>query len=123
MDKKIMLIDDEKDFTELTSTLFGFHGLQVDTFNEPADVDAAAQKTHYDLIVTDLMLPEINGFEIIAKLRRSDDYRDTPMIALSAKVLLDEERKFLLQNKVHFITKPFEPHALVDQVSHMLNGS
>lgn len=120
MSKSILLVDDEKDFTELTKTLFGFHGFDIDTFNEPIQVEAQLQKKSYQIIVTDLMMPGLNGFDLIRKIRGLNAYQKTPLIVLSAKILTDEERKFLLQNQVHVISKPFEPNTLVEQVTHLI---
>lgn len=118
---KILLIDDERDFTELTGTLLDFHELSVDTVNDPLEAIKATEKTRYDLIVTDIMMPNMNGFELIENLRNLNDYRKTPIIVLTAKQLSDEERKFLLQHDVHFQTKPFEPLGLVEQIRQLVS--
>lgn len=118
-----MLIDDEKDFTELIGTLLGFHNLDVDTLNDPAEVAESLSKKKYALIVTDLMMPDIDGFSLIRELRRRDDYREVPVIVISAKPLTDEERKFLFQNKIRFLPKPFDPHALVEEITRTLGAS
>lgn len=116
---KVLLIDDEKDFTELTGTLLDFHEFDVDTINEPLEVEKAIQDKQYDLIVTDLMMPHLDGFELIEKIRSLPAYQKTPLIVLTAKPVSDEERKSLLQNDVHFLMKPFEPLSLVDQIRQM----
>lgn len=119
MTKKVLLIDDEKDFTELTSTLLHFNNLGVETVNHPKGLDEALAKGPYDVIVTDLMMPEIDGFQIVERLRGMEEYASKPIIVLSAKTLTDAERKLLLQRQVHFVGKPFEPHALVEQIVHL----
>lgn len=120
MGKRILFIDDEPDFTEMTGTLLSFHDFEVDTFNESTKVEEAIRKKQYDLVVTDLMMPAVDGFQLVSMLRKRKEYQKIPIIALSAKTLLDEERKFLLQNKVHFLTKPFEPQGLVEKIRDFL---
>lgn len=120
MGKKILLIDDEPDFTELVATLLGFHNLEVKVYNDSVQIEKILQEKTYDLIVTDLMMPHVDGFEIVRKLRGNESYKEVPIIVLSAKSLSDEERKFLLQNNVHFLTKPFEPQGLVDKITQLL---
>jgi len=120
MDKKILLVDDEKDFTELTGTLLSFHDLDVDTFNDPQNMEEVITKQHYDLIVTDLMMPHMNGFQFIDLLRQKTRYKKTPIIVLSAKTLTDAERKALMNHEVRFLTKPFEPQGLVDEIQQLL---
>ncbi|MDP2599162.1 MAG: response regulator [Deltaproteobacteria bacterium] len=119
MGKKILIIDDEKDFTELMSTLLEFHDFKVDAFTDSADVQKAVEKTKYDLVMTDLMMPHLSGFDVIHLLRQMDAYKTVPIIALSAKTLNDKERKILLQNKVYYVMKPFEPQGLVEQIRQM----
>lgn len=121
MKKKILLIDDEKDFTSLTGTVLHFHDLDVDTVNNPLRLDEAFFKNQYALVVTDLMMPQMDGFKLIEKVRKIDSYKKTPIIALSAKALSDKERKFLFQNRVHFFGKPFEPQGFVKQIKLLLS--
>ncbi len=122
MDKKhILIVDDEKDFTEIISTLLDFHDFKADTVNDSRDVLPMLQKTPFDLIVTDLMMPGMNGFELVAKLREDSHYKSIPVIVLSAKSLTDDERKKLMLHNVTFLTKPFEPQGLVDKISQMLS--
>lgn len=121
MDKmRILIIDDERDFTEIVSTLLDFHDFQADTASSGKQALEMLAKTKYDLIVSDLMMPAMDGFQLIDKLREDPRYHDTPVIVLSAKTLTDDERKRLLVSNVSFVTKPFEPHALVEKITQML---
>lgn len=118
--KKILIVDDEVDFVEITSAMLGFYDYHVVAFTDPTLVLAALQKEAYALIVTDLMMPKVNGFQLIEMIRALEGYQITPLIVLSAKTLSDEERKFILKNKVNLIVKPFEPQGLVDQIQNLL---
>lgn len=120
MGKKILLIDDESDFNDLTSTMLSFHDFEVEAHSDPTTIVDSLDTKDFDLIVTDLMMPGIDGFHLIERLRSKPKHQNTPIIALSAKVLSDQERKYLLQHNVHFLTKPFEPQGLVDQIKQML---
>ena len=117
--KRICLIDDEADFTELTGTLLGFHGYDVSTYNNPVEGLQEATKTSFDALVVDIMMPELDGLSIMRTLREGA-YPSTPLFALSAKRLSDDERKFLLEKKIHYVQKPFEPRRLVDLIAKAL---
>lgn len=119
MGKRILIVDDEPDFTELAATLLAFHDLDVDAFNDSFKVEEALLKTPYALIVTDIMMPGLNGFELVDKIRALPEYKKTPVIVLTAKPLNDEERKHLLRHDVHFMMKPFEPLTLVEQIRQL----
>lgn len=123
MQKRLLLIDDENDITEITGSLFRFHHFDVASCNNAAEFEALLTKEPYDLVVTDLMMPDVDGFKVISQLRSRAEYKTTPIIALTAKNLTDEERKFLLQNKTHVVLKPFEPLELVEQIKHLLGIS
>lgn len=112
----LLIIDDEPDFTDLMSTLLGFHGFTVASHNDPLTVLPALRTTPHQIIVTDLMMPRLDGFGLIRAIRHEATYAATPIIALSAKMLTDAERTFLLQHHVHFVMKPFEPNALVEHI-------
>ncbi|MFH1724251.1 MAG: response regulator [Elusimicrobiota bacterium] len=118
--KKICLIDDEKDFTELTGTLLGFHGFQVEAINNPVVGLERLKQASFDVVVVDIMMPQMNGLDLMEKLRAEEAYAKTPIFALSAKKLSDEERKFLLTNDIHFVQKPFTPRRLVDLIRETL---
>lgn len=112
----VLLVDDEIDFTELMGTLLGFHGFTTTVLNDSTKVLPALAAGTFHVIITDLMMPDLDGFALIRALREDPKYRTAPVIALSAKMLTDSERKFLLQQQVHFVMKPFEPTALVEKI-------
>lgn len=120
VEKRVLMIDDEPDFTEMTKTLLSFHDIAVDVYNDPLGIEKAISQRQYALVVSDLMMPNMDGFAVIKQLRGKTGYQKTPIIALSAKMLTDEERKLLLQHQVHFVTKPFDPQGLVDQIKQLL---
>lgn len=122
MTKKILLLDDEKDFNDLTQTMLGFHDFEVEAYDDPAQIINELDGKDYDLIVTDLMMPHFDGFQFIEQVRSKEKFFNTPIIVLSAKILSDEERKYLLSKGVHFLTKPFEPQGLVDQIKQLTNN-
>ncbi|MBF0492707.1 MAG: response regulator transcription factor [Deltaproteobacteria bacterium] len=118
--KKILIIDDEPDFTELAATMLGFHGFQMTAVNDPLRVENTIDQHPFDLIVTDLMMPGLDGFKLIKKIRSRVSYQQTPLIVLTAKIISDEERKFLLNHQVQVVSKPFHPHQLVEQIRKLL---
>jgi len=112
MGQKILMIDDEPDFTELISTLLQFHQFSVDAYNDPKEIVGKIDQKNYDLVICDLMMDGIDGFEICRRFRKMERYKDTPFIVLSGKTLLEL--------KVHFVPKPFEPNKLVEKVRKLL---
>jgi DNA-binding response OmpR family regulator len=119
-EKKILLLDDEPDFTELLQALLEFHDFEVTILNDPRALEKTLDGTTFDVIVTDLMMPEIDGFSVVRSVRSREVYKTTPLLVLSAKMLDETERKDLLQQEVHLVTKPFEPQGLVERIEELL---
>ena len=122
MSKRILIIDDERDATDLTSTFLQFHQLDVDSINDPRNIESTIQSNSYDLFIVDLMMPHLDGFQTISLIKSQSKYKGTPIIVITAKSLTDKERKFLYQNNVELITKPYEPLNLVEKISNKLTG-
>ena len=119
--KRICLIDDEPDFTDITGTLLEFQGYEVKTYNDPREGLDAVNAGSFDAVVIDIMMPHMDGLTLMRSLR-SGAYGKSPLFALSAKRLSDEERKFLLTNEIHFVPKPFEPRRLVELIGKALGA-
>jgi DNA-binding response OmpR family regulator len=123
MTKRILVVDDERDVTELTQTFLSFHNLEVDSVNDPTQVERMLKAHEYDLIIIDLMMPKLSGFDVIRQIKKEPSLNKVPIIVVSAKTLSDEERKFLLQTKTEYIMKPYEPQNLVEQIQKTLSAS
>ena len=119
-DIKILVVDDEPDVVEL---LF-FH-LEKNKFKVAvADTGDKALKMTREympsLLILDLMLPEINGFEICTLLKRDPKTRDIPILMLTARAG-EEDRVLGLELGAHdYVTKPFSPRELILRVKNLL---
>lgn len=122
MSHHVLLIDDEPDFTELTSTLLAFHGMHTMCVNAPERAEAAIREAMPDIIVTDLMMPRLDGIHLATQVRAMPGGAQVPILMLTAKILSDEERRRLLDANVVLLTKPFEPHRLVAQIQELLDA-
>ncbi len=120
MAKKICLIDDEKDCTELLGSILNFNGFEAEMINNPIAGFERCKEASFDAVVVDLMMPGMDGMTLIKGLRGIKAYEDTPIFVLTCKQLNDDERSFLLNQKVHFVAKPFDPRRLVDQIRQAL---
>ena len=114
MAKRIYLIDDERAFTDLLKSLLEFEGFEVESSNNPTLALEFLKQNSFDVIILDMMMPEMDGINLIKQLKSNPNYSKTILYVLSAKRLSNEERQFLLTENIHFIPKPFEPNRLVD---------
>ncbi|MFE8699700.1 response regulator transcription factor [Cytobacillus sp. FJAT-54145] len=111
--KKILIIEDDHSIAELQRDYLEAEDYLVDIENQGAQGLNRALTSHYDLYILDLMLPEINGFEICRLIRKE---RDVPIIFVSAKKEdVDKIRGFRL-GADDYLVKPFSPSELVARV-------
>lgn len=120
MAKRICLVDDEKDFTELLGSLLEFNGFEVEKFNDPASALLRLELGGFDAVVADMMMPGMDGLTLIKKLRANTTHALTPIFILTCKQLTDQERTELLTHRAHFVAKPFEPRRLVELIRQAL---
>jgi len=117
MAKTIMVVDDEKRLVSLVESYFGQEVYRVVTAYNGKEALAVAQKDKPDLIVLDVMMPEMDGYEF---MRRHRAENNTPIILLTARVD-DEEKVIGLEvGADDYMTKPFRPRELVARVRAVL---
>ncbi len=118
--KKILIVEDEKDILQLVKLYLekeGFRTVTASTGRE-ALTQAAAEKPN--LVVLDLMLPELDGLEVCKRLRSQPDTATLPIIMLTAKAEESDTVVGLELGADDYVTKPFSPKALVARVKALL---
>ena len=107
---KVLIVDDDKDISELISLVLKKEEIDSKIINNPLEVIDIVEKESFDLILLDIMMPEISGTELCSKIR---DKVDCPIIFLSAKnELIDKMLGYEIGGD-DYITKPFNNSELV----------
>ena len=101
----ILVVDDEESLTDLVSSALRFAGYQVKTEGNGFDALRAIRSETPDLIVLDVNMPELDGFEVCRRIRR--DGVQTPVIFLTARDDIDDLRVGFRQGGDDYLTKPF----------------
>lgn len=120
MKKTIALIEDEPDIMELISIHVAKAGYSVKEFTNGSDFLRYLEKNRPDLVILDLMLPDIDGLEICKMIRKKDDKADIPIIMLTAK---SEEMDKVVGLEIgadDYITKPFSTKELLARIKAVL---
>jgi len=117
MSKTIMIVDDEKRLVSLVKNYLTQEGYRVVTANDGKEALPIASREKPDLIVLDLMMPEMDGYGFMREHRKEFD---TPIIMLTARVDDDERVIGLELGADDYITKPFRPRELVARVRAVL---
>ncbi len=115
--KTIMVVDDEKHLVSLVESYLNQEGYRVVTAYNGREALAVARKEDPDLIILDIMMPEMDGHEFIEKFRHD---RSTPIILLTARVEEEEQVIGLELGADDYVTKPFRPRELMARVRAVL---
>ena len=115
---RVLVVDDEPNIRELVQVALKFHGCAVTTGATGGDALRLAESDRPDLIVLDVMLPDIDGFEVCRRLRASDN--EVPIIFLTARDTTSESITGLTHGGDDYITKPFSVEALAARVRAVL---
>ena len=117
---KILVAEDERDIRELIAYTLMFAGYEIIQASNGADaVDLAVQEIP-DLILMDVRMPRMTGYQACEVLKQKPETKDTPVIFLSAKGQESEIQQGLGVGAVKYILKPFAPDELTAQVENVL---
>jgi len=120
----MLLIDDDAMLVKLLNTVFQLEGFTLRTAaNRAGIVDAFAQTPAPDLVLLDVMLPDIDGFEVLGRIRSHPTLKALPVIMLTAKATREAVLKGLHLGAEGYVTKPFEIEVLMSAVRTVLGAS
>ena len=125
MSKKILLIDDEPDVTYTIKKILEDNGLKVDSFNDPILALNYYKVDFYDLVILDIKMPKMDGFELYTKIREKEP--KVKICFLTAIATFNEEfRKIRLTlgktiNEDYFIQKPINMEDLTKKLTSIMN--
>ena len=117
---RLLVVDDDSELCLLVTKYLEMEGFQVDTVNESEQGIRQALSGEYALIILDIMLPGINGFDVLRQIRIKSD---VPVLMLSART---EDTKRIVSLEIgadDYLSKPFNPHELVARIRAIIRRS
>jgi len=120
--KKILAVDDEKHIVRLVQVNLERAGYQVVTANDGKEALQKVADENPDLVVLDVMMPYMDGFEVLQNLRRNPSTRDIPVIMLTAKAQDADVFKGWQSGVDCYLTKPFNPMELLSFVKRIFDS-
>ena len=118
--ERVLVVDDEPDIVALVAYHLVKAGYRVSTSSNGAEAVAQARQDRPSIVVLDLMLPGMSGFEVLEQLRADDSTRDVAVLLLTARKDEPDRIKGLSLGADDYITKPFSPQELVLRVGAIL---
>ena len=114
---KILVIDDEPEITDIVETFLSESGYIVEVENNPAKAQAKATKFMPDVILLDIMMPEVDGYNVCQEFKKNPDLAGVPVIFLTGKDRNDDMGRSFKAGGDMFIKKPFSCERLLEIVN------
>ena len=121
--KRILAVDDEPDLTMICSLALQYHGFKVDTFNDAQEALSNFKPDYYDLVILDIKMPKMDGFELYDKIKERDD--KVKICFLTASELYYEEfrkKEYSALDKNLFLKKPIDNDDLLKEVNKIMKS-
>jgi len=118
--KKILVVDDEERVREMLGfrlRLFGYQVLEATNGEEALEV-AAREKP--DLVLLDIMMPGMDGFQVCSRLKRNDETKNIPVVILTAKADAKDVTRAVNSGASDYVVKPYDPMVLQQKVARNL---
>lgn len=120
---RLVYIDDDEEMLELVKAILVQHGYSVEGASGGREGLELVRHALPDLVLLDLMMPDMDGWDVYQHLKADESTRDIPVIILTAKVQnLDKTLGLSIAKVEGYIAKPFSPHELVEQIQTVLAG-
>jgi len=120
MKKKILIVDDEKQIARMLKIRMESMGYEADVAHDGVEGLEKAQQYKPDLIILDVMMPKMDGFEVCRKLKEDPVFKSTPIIMLSVKAEEKANDLGVLAGADDYMPKPFEPEILMAKIRKLL---
>ncbi|MBP7461345.1 MAG: response regulator, partial [Candidatus Delongbacteria bacterium] len=122
MPGRILIVDDNPDILSLLSDYFQTTGYQVDSASTGYSAFDFIHQFHYELIITDINMPELDGFDIITHIRANEKNKTTPILAISGVTDIGLTHKLSLLGINTYLKKPFSLDELTRSVTRLLSA-
>ncbi|MGE4268571.1 MAG: response regulator transcription factor [Deferribacterales bacterium] len=120
MENRVLIVDDDVKLCRMLTRYLGEFSYTVDSINDPSEAEGYLASSFPSIIVLDVMMPKMNGFELCRRIRKLSDI---PVIMLSARGAVEDRIAGLESGADDYLAKPFEPRELVARISAVLKRS
>jgi len=117
------VIDDEADVLEVLRLVLSRSGYDVAATTSGIEGLASAQSERPDLVLLDIMMQRMDGWEVLRALKSDQATRDIPVVILSARVEPKDKIRGLQEGAVDYVTKPFAVREILEKVAAILSGA
>jgi len=120
MKKRILVVEDQEDNRRILNDLLTKAGFDLIEAENGEDAVASAQASHPDLILMDIQLPILDGYEATRRIKANPDLKSIPIIVVTSYALSGDEDKARLAGCDDYVAKPFSPRQLLAKIKEYL---
>ena len=117
--RSALVVDDVADVTEMLAVLMTHAGYEVSTASSAQEALALAREHQFDEVISDIGMPEMNGYELARTLRSLPDYQTVPMVAVTGYSMFDDRDRSLNAGFSEHVTKPIDPRAFLELIEQL----
>jgi putative two-component system response regulator len=110
---RVLVVDDAPDIAEMLAVMLRAYGYEAETRYSASEAAVAADEQHFDVIVSDISMPKMDGYELARRLRARAEYEGVPMIAITGLAELNDRDKALKAGFNAYLTKPVDCQKLL----------
>ncbi len=117
--RSALVVDDVSDVTDMLSVLMTHAGYDVTCASTAPEALGLAREHRFDMIISDIGMPEMNGYELAKALRSLPGYEQIPMVAVTGYSMFDDRSSSLTAGFNEHVTKPIDPRAFLDLIEQL----
>lgn len=118
--KKVLLVDDEEDLLETQRMFLEEKGYEVDIAKDGIEAMERVYEKKYDIILLDITIPEMDGYQVLRMIKNEPLYKDVPVIMVTAKTLKADKFRGFETGADGYLTKPYSPEELISMVNSFI---
>lgn len=118
--RRILVVDDDEDLLKMLRLRMEAEGYEFMCAENGKDMIRIMKMKRPDVVILDIMLPEMDGYSALRQIRREDDFKDIPVIIVSAKEKKNVGDLFAFERIAFFVEKPFEIEDLLKKIKGLL---
>ncbi|MFN2499649.1 MAG: response regulator [Pyrinomonadaceae bacterium] len=117
--RSALVVDDVTDVTEMLSVLLTHAGYDVSCASTAPEALMLAREQHFDVVISDIGMPEMNGYELAKALRSLPGYEGVPLVAVTGYSMFDDRSRSITAGFNAHVTKPIDPRAFLDLIEQL----
>ncbi len=117
--RSALVVDDVADVTEMLAVLMTHAGYEVSTASSAQEAIALARDHQFDVVISDIGMPEMNGYELAKAIRLLPGYETVPMVAVTGYSMFDDRNRSLTSGFTEHVTKPIDPRAFLELIEQL----